>query len=95
MTPPLSLEERVSRTVNRLAVVERLMELEGLQDADDREHEDAVRAGLHALIMESYDDLEPIEHAPFAVTNWEPGQDEQTEPDEPAGEDTAQPAGAR
>ena len=88
----MTLEERVSRTVNRLAVVDRLLELEGLQDADDREHEDAVRAGLHALIMESYDDLEPIEHAPFAVTNWEPGQDEQPEPDTTGGEDTAEPA---
>ena len=90
MTPPLSLEERICRTVNRLAVVERLMELEGLQDADDREHEDAVRAGLHALIMESYDDLEPIEHAPFEITSWTP--DTQPEPDTQAGEHTVPPA---
>ena len=88
----MTVEERVARTVNRLAVVERLMELEGLQDADDREHEGAVRAGLHALIMESYADLEPIGNAPFAVTNWEPDPGEQPEPDTPAGEDTAQPA---
>ena len=60
----MTLEERVCRTVNRLAVVERLLELEGLEAADNREHEDAVRAGLHALIVASYEDLEPIEHAP-------------------------------
>ncbi len=76
MTPPLTLEERVCRTVNRLAVVERLLELEGLEAADNRAHEDAVRVGLHALIAASNDDLEPIENAPFAVTNWEPEADE-------------------
>ncbi len=46
MTPSLSLEERINRTVNRLAVVERLFELETTLDADDSDHEDAVRAGL-------------------------------------------------
>ena len=41
MTPTRSLEERVCRTLNRLAVVERLLELEGTVGADDCEHEDA------------------------------------------------------
>ena len=86
MTPPLTLEERVYRTVNRLAVVERLLELEGLEAADNREHEDAVRAGLHALIVASYEDLKPIEHAPSAITSWEPDRDET------GGERTTQPA---
>ena len=86
MTPPLTLEERVYRTVNRLAVVERLLELEGLEAADNREHEDAVRAGLHALIVASYEDLKPIEHAPAAITSWEPDRDET------GGERTTQPA---
>ena len=84
----MTLEERVCRTVNRLAVVERLLELEGLEAADNREHEDAVRAGLHALIVASYEDLEPIEHAPPpapAITSWEPDRDE-------TGGDTAPPA---
>ena len=92
MTPPLTLEERVCRTVNRLAVVERLLELEGLEDADNREHEDAVRAGLHALIAASYDDLEPVEHAPFEITSWKPDPEGQPEPDEPVGARTAPPA---
>ena len=47
---------------------------------------------MHALIIASYDDLEPIEHAPFAITSWEPDPDEPTEPDETGGERTAPPA---
>ena len=90
MTAPLSLEERICRTVNRLAVVERLFELETTLDADESDHEGAVRAGVHALILESYEDLEPITNAPGAIANWVP--DEQPEPDTPAGEDTAPPA---
>ncbi len=38
------------------------------------------------LIGESYDDLEPIGDAPFAITSWVP--DEQPEPDTPDGADT-------
>ena len=72
----MTLEERVSRTVNRLAVVERLLALEGLEAADmmPTPDEDSVRAGVHELITASYADLEPIGHAPFAVTNWEPDE---------------------
>ena len=85
-------EERSSAPKNWVDVVERLLELEGLVDADDREHENAVHAGLHTLIMEAYDDLEPIGDAPFEITGWEPDSDKQPEPDEPGGERTAPPA---
>ena len=81
----MTLEERVSRTVRRLAVVERLMELECIAGADGCDHEGHVRAGLHALILASYEDLEPIGDAPFAITNWEPDSDTQPEPDEKGG----------
>ena len=87
MTPPLSLEERVGRTVNRLAVLERLFELESTQGADDCDHEGAVRAGVHALILESVEDLEPITNAPGEIANWVP------DPDEPDGERRAPAAG--
>ena len=88
----LSLEERVTRTVNRLAVLERLLELEGTEGADDCDHEDAVRAGIWEMIRASYEDLEPIGHAPGAIANWVPDPDEQPEPDETGGERTAPPA---
>ena len=50
-------------------------------------NEDAVRAGVHALIIASYEDLEPIEHASFEITSWAPEP-----PDETGGARTAQPA---
>ncbi len=84
----MTLEERVSRTVYRLAVVERLLALEGLAGAGDctpligSPH----LAGLRDLIDEAYHDLKPIEHAPFAITNWEP------DPDDPVGPHTVPPA---
>ena len=44
------------------------------------------------LIVSSCYDLEPIGHAPFAITNWEPDSDTQPEPDTRGGERTAPPA---
>ena len=67
----MTLEERINRSVCRLAVLDRLFSLEGLKDAVhvgscDKE---ALQAGIGELIMATYEDLEPISHAPAAVTN--------------------------
>ena len=79
----MTLEERINRSVCRLAVLDRLFSLEGLKDAVhvgscDKE---ALQAGIGELILATYEDLEPISNAPVEVTNWEP-----------EGERTAQPA---
>ncbi len=42
-------------------------------------------AGLHELIIASYEDLEPIGHAPDAIANWVP------DPDDPVGPHTVPP----
>ena len=72
----MTLEERVARTVNRLAVVERILALEMVEGAGDMPpmNKAALHAGLRELIDESYHDLKPIEDAPFAVTNWDPDE---------------------
>ena len=90
----MTIEERIGRTLNRLAVFERLLSLEGLEAAVHCGSVDkaALTAGLHELIIASYEDLEPIGHAPFAITNWEPDSDKQPEPDETGGARTAPPA---
>jgi len=74
----MTLEERVSRTVNRLAVIERILPLEGLEAANHYEprNEAALKAGMRELIEEAYEDLEPIGRAPFEITSWEPDQTE-------------------
>ncbi len=81
----MTIEERIGRTLNRLAVFDRLLALEGLEAAVHCGSVDkaALTAGLHELIVASYEDLEPIGHAPFAITNWDP--DTQPEPDEAGG----------
>ncbi len=81
----MTIDERIGRTVNRLAVVERLLELEVTEGADDCDHEDAVRAGIWEMIRASYEDLEPIGHAPDAIANWVP------DPDDPVGPHTVPP----
>lgn len=80
----MTLEERVARTDNRLAVVEHMLALQMLEAADDLPtmSEAALYAGLRELVDEAYHDLKPIEDAPVAVTNWEPDTDTQTEPAE-------------
>ena len=44
------------------------------------------------MIRASYEDLEPVTHAPGEIANWEPDSDEPPEPDEPGGERTTAPA---
>ena len=82
----MTLEERVARTVNRLAVLERLLSLEGMESADlvPPVDELSVRAGIHELIYEAYETLEPVTHAPAEISSWTP--------DTTAGADTAPPA---
>jgi len=93
----MTRDERVARTVNRLAVIERLLSLEGMESADlvPSVDELSVQAGIHELIYEAYETLEPVTQAPAEISSWEPEQAEQPEPDETGGERTAQPGGAR
>ena len=90
----MTLEERVARTVNRLAVLERLLSLEAMESADlvPPVDDNSVRAGIHEMIYEAFETLEPVTHAPAEISSWEPDTDEQSDPDTPAGEDTAPPA---
>ena len=90
----MTIEERIGRTVNRLAVVERLLSLAGLEAAVHCGSVDkaALTAGLHELIIASYEDLEPIGHAPGEIANWEPDPDEQTAPADTGDARPAQPA---
>ena len=70
----MTLEERVGRTLNRLAVVERMLALEGLDAADVIPPMDAlsIQAGIHELIYDAWETLEPVTHAPGEIANWEP-----------------------
>ena len=90
----MTVEEHISRAVSRLAVLERVLPLEGLIAADDCPplNPAALTAGLRELVEEVYDNLTPIENAPLDVTQRELDPDEQPEPDTPAGADTAPPA---
>ena len=73
----MTLEERVCRTLNRLAVVEHVLALEMCEGAGDvpPRSKVALHAGLRDLIDEAFYELKPIEDAPFAVTNWEPADE--------------------
>lgn len=72
----MTIEERVNRTINRLAVVEHILALKGLEAAGDIPpmNKAALMAGLCELIELSYADLKPIEDAPFEISNWEPDE---------------------
>ena len=76
----MTIEERVNRAINRLAVVEHVLALEMCEGAGDMPpmNKEALHAGLRELIDEAYHELKPIEDAPFAVTNWDPDRDAST-----------------
>ena len=74
----MTVEERISRALSRLAVVERVLALEGLEAADNFQplNPAALTAGLRELVEEVYDNLTPIEEAPLDVTQCELDPDE-------------------
>ena len=83
----MTLEQRVFRTMNRLAVIERIVSLEGVAGAVHVQplNQEALSAGLSDLIQVAYDDPTPIRDAPFEITNWEPGETGGTRATPPAG----------
>ena len=70
----MTIEERVYRTVSRLAVVEHVLVLEMVAGAGDVPTMNAValHTGLRELIDEAFYELKPIEDAPVEISGWEP-----------------------
>ena len=73
------LGERVSRSLNRATVIQRVCQGQ-MSTVIDEVDEAALNCGLLSLITDIVEDLQAIEDAPAEIHNWEPPADEDDRP---------------
>ena len=73
----MTVEERGSDALSRLAGVECLLALEGLKAADDLPSGTGVSTGLHQIVFAVIETPEPIRHLPAPMMNSEVGDEDE------------------